>query len=576
MSRRYRELPYYEKWAVLGILLGVIAGLSSILVYFLLRLSEYFFIHQMVGSTLPAPLGFGGSLIYSYRALRPYLLPITASLGALASGVLVLLSPDSSGNGTDKVIHSFHFQQGKIDRKGWIIKALSSALTIGSGGSAGREGPTAFVSASMASQIFDYLRLSPEDRRKAVAIAMGSGIGTVFKSPIAGTLLAAELLYRRDFEHEVIYPSLIASAVGYMIFGYFVGYGPVFGIVPYSFSASQIPYLLALGLLSGAFAILYVKSMFFFEGLFQRANLPSFVKPALGGLFVGLLGIFFPEVIAVGYGWMNLIMFERFSSLVYPSMPLIAFMLLLPFLKILATSMTIGSGGSGGEFAPGIMIGGLVGSAFAIGLSLVLRQNLPVAPYAIIGMASLFGAAANAPLAVIVMAVEMGGNLQLFPAAMLSAGLAYIIAHDYSLYHSQVGSRRESPAHALEYSIPVLRQIKVEDVQIRNIYVKDSSTAEEAIRIMKSYGMLSIPVIDESGRFVGAVRLEDLSSAKSVKEKVIKGIPYVRLESTLEEAWEAMATSKSTWVPILKEGKFVGIITMEDMLNAYKAVTKFR
>ena len=568
------KLDYYEKWAVLGILLGFVAGATSLLIFYIVRLSEYFFLYTLVGTKLPTPLGFGGSLSYKYLALRPYLLPITAAIGAFISGLITKISPDATGNGTDKVIGSFHFKQGKFDRLGWIIKAVASAFTIGSGGSAGREGPEAFVSASVASHVFDVLKLSPEDRRKAVAIALGSGIGTIFKSPIAGTLLSAELLYKRDFEYEVIYPSLIASAVGYMIFGMAVGYGPMFGIITYSFSISQIPSFLALGIVSGLFAILYVKSMFSFENIFGKVKATLAVRAAIGGAAVGVIGMAFPEIIAVGYGWMNLILDGKLNVLVGLGMSPIIILILLPFLKILATSLTIGSGGSGGEFAPGIMIGGLVGSVFAVLISVLTKTSYPLAPYAIVGMASLFGAAANAPLAVIVMAVEMGGNLQLLPPTMLSASVAFIIAYRHSLYHAQVQSRKDSPAHAQEYSVPLLKQVKVEEVTIKNIFVMDSSSSKEVIDKMKMEGLASLPVIDEKGNFIGVVRLEDLDESSNMKEKIIRGTPYVRPESTLEEAWEAMATSKSTWVPVVKGGKFIGILTMEDMLSGYKKFAK--
>jgi CIC family chloride channel protein len=570
------KLDYYEKWAVLGILLGFVAGATSLLIFYLLRFVEYIFLYNLVGTKLPVPLGFGGSVNYTYSSLRPYLLPLTAALGAFISGILTTFSPDAAGNGTDKVIQSFHYKQGKFDKFGWLIKAIASAFTIGSGGSAGREGPEAFVSASVASHVFDLFKLSPEDRRKAVAVALGSGIGTIFKSPIAGTLLSAELLYKRDFEYEVIYPSLIASAVGYMIFGIAVGYGPMFGTIMYSFSVSQIPSFLALGIVSGLFAILYVKSMFYFENIFGKVKLPFAVRAAIGGASVGVIGMAFPEIIAVGYGWMNLILDEKLNVLVGLGLSPIIILIMLPFLKILATSLTIGSGGSGGEFAPGIMIGGLVGSVFAVLISVLTKTSYPLAPYAIVGMASLFGAAANAPLAVIVMAVEMGGNLQLLPPTMLSAGLAFIIAYRYSLYHAQVQTRKDSPAHAQEYSVPLLKRIKVEDVMIKNIFVMDSSNSKEAIDKMKREGLASLPVIDEKGNFIGVVRLEDLDQSSNLKEKIIRGTPYVRPESTLEEAWEAMATSKSTWIPVVRGGKFIGIITMEDMLSGYKKIAKMQ
>jgi Hemolysins and related proteins containing CBS domains len=159
---------------------------------------------------------------------------------------------------------------------------------------------------------------------------------------------------------------------------------------------------------------------------------------------------------------------------------------------------------------------------------------------------------------------------------MLSASVAFIIAYRHSLYHAQVQSRKDSPAHAQEYSVPLLKQVKVEEVTIKNIFVMDSSSSKEVIDKMKREGLASLPVIDEKGNFIGVVRLEDLDQSSNLKEKIIRGTPYVRPESTLEEAWEAMATSKSTWVPVVKGGKFIGILTMEDMLSGYKKFAKMK
>jgi CIC family chloride channel protein len=571
-----RRLSYFEKWALIGLLVGIIAGTSSIAVFYLLRLVEYAFLVKGVGTALPAPLGEGGSVVYRYIALRPYLLPITVATGAFISGILIRFSSSASGNGTDKTIEAFHYKQGKFDKIGWLVKLFASAFTIGGGGSAGREGPEAFISAGLSSNVSGLLKISPEDRRKIVAVAMGAGIGTIFKSPIAGALLSAELLYHRDFEYEVIFPSLIASAVGYMIFGLAVGYGPIFGIYIYTFSISQVPLFIVLGLLCGAFAILYVKSMFGFEKIFGMLRAPLAVRAAIGGLVVGIIGVFFPEIISVGYGWMNIIMLGKTNELVGLGLTPILILILLPFLKILATSLTIGSGGSGGEFAPGIMIGGLVGAVFGVLLNMAFGSSYSLVPYAVIGMAALFGAAANAPISVMIMAIEMGGSIELLPPAMLASVASYLIAWKFSLYHSQLPTRRDSPAHTQEYSIPLLSKIKVEDVSIKNIFVNLNLTVNEAIKKMKMEGMESIPVVDLNGKFVGIVRLPDLTAARTLSEKIIKGTPYVRPESTLEQAWEALATSRSSWVPVVKDGRFVGIITINEMLDGYKHFSKMQ
>ena len=205
------SLSFLEKWTVLGIVIGVVAGLSSVALYFLIRAIEYLLLVRAAGLYIPIPPGEGGATGCPPGARFSLLLPAIVGIGGMLSALIIRLSPEASGNGTDRAVESYHFRNGAFSRWSWAAKMLSSAITIGSGGSAGREGPEAFISAGISSEIFSLLRLSPEDRRLAVAVAMGAGIGTIFKAPIAGAILSAELLYRRDFEYEAIFPSLIAS-----------------------------------------------------------------------------------------------------------------------------------------------------------------------------------------------------------------------------------------------------------------------------------------------------------------------------------------------------------------------------
>jgi CIC family chloride channel protein len=193
------ELPYYIKWFILGIIVGVVAGLSALTFYFTLKFMEYLFMVKLIAFKLPLPLGEGGSLNYVLHVERPWLIPVSTALGGLLSGLIVYTwAPEAEGHGTDAAINAFHRLQGKIRRRIPLIKLIASAITIGSGGSAGREGPTAQLSAGIGSLIADLLGLSTEDRRIAVAVGIGAGIGSIFKAPMGGAILAAEVLYKRD------------------------------------------------------------------------------------------------------------------------------------------------------------------------------------------------------------------------------------------------------------------------------------------------------------------------------------------------------------------------------------------
>ncbi len=448
-----RGLSYFEKWLLLGVVAGVIAGLAAVVFYTLTRLFEDVFMRELVGMAVPRALGEGGSLDFRPNMGNYLLVPAATAIGGLISGFLVYtFAPEAEGHGTDAVIRAYHYLQGKIR---WVVvpvKVLASAITIGSGGSAGSEGPTALFSAGIGSLSADLFKLSPEDRRRMVAIGIGAGIGSIFKAPFGGALLAAEILYRRDIEAEVLYPAIVAAAVGYAIFGAFFGYGPIFGAYPGQFNPQSLPIFALLGLINGPMAILYVKAFYGLNGYFKKLKIRDHFKPLLGGLATGLLGLMAPEVLGEGDGWISLIMHGKIDAFYSPLLPPLLLLALLPFLKILATSFSIGSGGSGGVFVPGLFIGAFVGADLGLLFRHFYHQLVPsLAPFVIVGMASFFAAAGKVPLSVMAMVVEMTGSPELLPAAMIATALSYLTSWGYSIFQSQVETRRDSPAHRAEY-----------------------------------------------------------------------------------------------------------------------------
>ncbi len=218
---------YLQKWVILGAMIGVVAGLGAILFFEAIDICTRLFL-GLADYTPPVPAGEGATVVESPGRL--WMIPIVTTLGGLIAGVIVFtLAPEAEGHGTDAAIDAFHHKAGHIRARIPPIKLVASAVTIGSGGSAGREGPTAQIAAGFGSWVSEVLHLSAEDRRIALAVGMGAGIGAIFKAPLGGAILAAEILYIRDFELAAIVPGFIASVVGYTIFGAWAGWTPVFG-----------------------------------------------------------------------------------------------------------------------------------------------------------------------------------------------------------------------------------------------------------------------------------------------------------------------------------------------------------
>ena len=306
-SRWLENASYLQKWLILGVLIGAMAGIGAIVFYEALLACTHFFLGTLAGYHVPTPVSEGGHGA-SKSFTRPWALPLVVGLGALLGGIIVFrFAPEAEGHGTDAAISAVHHNPRGIRFRAVIVKIVASALTIGAGGSGGREGPTGQISAGFASLLARELDLSPADARIAVVTGIGSGIGAIFGAPLGGAVLACEILYRDDFDAAALLPSFVASLVGYVIFGTVVGFTPLFGFAgSYHFSdPTHLVWFALIGVLGGLIGLLYAKGFYGISDLFGRLALPRWVKPAIGGVIVGLIALAIPEVLGTGYGWIQ-------------------------------------------------------------------------------------------------------------------------------------------------------------------------------------------------------------------------------------------------------------------------------
>ncbi|HLI24421.1 MAG TPA: chloride channel protein, partial [Acidimicrobiales bacterium] len=458
-----------------------------------------------------------------------------------------------------------------------VVKIIASALTIGSGGSGGREGPTAQISAGFGSLLARVLDLSPADGRIAVAVGIGSGIGSIFGAPLGGALLSAEILYRDDIEVDALIPGIIASIIGYTVFSAFQGFEPLFGFAGARYHFTQplhLAWYALIGVIGGFVGLLYAKSFYGITDLFGRLPGPRFVRPAIGGLLTGLLCLGVPQALGTGYGWI-----QQGLSRQLLGIP-IWIVLALPFAKILATSFSIGSGGSGGIFGPGMVIGAFIGGA-------VWRVLEPVAPgiphsptpFVVVGMMACFGAIARAPLAVMIMVAEMTGSLSVLAPAMVAVGLATLIVRraDDTIYRSQLRSRAEAPANRLSASMPLSRSLRVADAMSPpRLILSGRNQADEVAAKLDREGLPGAPVVDERGAFIGTVLRPRLSADVAPDTEVGRladpTAPTVAADDRLDSALEALVNSKGNWVPVLDPNReVVGILSTSGLVRGYRA-----
>ena len=434
------------------LLLGVVGALSAQLFTLLLRLAQSFFLIRLAGYRPPGLPSEGGVLQQVVGPHGLWLIPLVTTLGGLIAGILVYsLAPEAEGHGTDTAVKAYHQSAGSIRARIPLLKMVASAITIGSGGSAGREGPTALISAGIGSIYANLTHRSEADRRLLVLIGMASGLSAIFRSPIGTAIFAVEVLYGgMEFEASALIYTMLGSIVAYAVNSIFVGYQPLF-LVPATTPPPLLGYLwyVVLGVAAGLVATLLPMVFYGVRDLFRKISIPNHFKPAIGGLGVGLLALAFPQVLGGGYGYIQLAIRGDLSA---------GLMLALVFVEMLALAFTISSGGSGGVFAPSLFVGAMLGGFMAN----IFHQ--PAAAMTVVGMVAVFGGAARVPIATLIMVTEMTGDYSLLVPAALSVMLSYLIQNSLSahlkyrsLYEAQVPIRTDSPAHYVEHLEAILR-----------------------------------------------------------------------------------------------------------------------
>ena len=447
-----------------AILLGIVGAVAAQLFMVALRWSTSLFLASVAGYHAPGLPGEGGVLRETIGFFGLWLIPVVTTLGGLIVGLLVEgYAPEAEGHGTDAVVRAFHRSDGVIRPRVPPIKLLASAITIGSGGSAGREGPIALVAAGVGSWYATITKREGRDRRLLMLTGMAAGLSAMFRSPIGTALMAIEVLYAdMEFEAGALLYALIASIVAYALNGFFDGWAPLFQLPgPIGRLPSVLDYgwYVVLGVVAGVTATMVPVMFYRVRDLFRASRIPAVLRPAVGGLMVGLLGMAVPQVLGGGYGWMQLAINGQIA---------LGTMLLLVLAKWVATSFSVASGGSGGVFAPSLYVGAMLGGAWAA----IVGE--PPAPFVIVGMAAVFAGAAHVPIATLMMVTEMTGGYTLLVPAALAVVVSYLVQRRLSerlryrsLYEAQVGSRADSPAHHshhLEIAMRILREHEPQDL----------------------------------------------------------------------------------------------------------------
>jgi H+/Cl- antiporter ClcA/CBS domain-containing protein len=570
LRERIRHMAYLRKWVVLGAVIGVISGVGAALFFWALEAASGLFLGLLAGFTPASPLGEGARPITA--AAQPWAIPAVVGLGGLIAGIIVFrFAPEAEGHGTDAAIAAFHHGARRIRGRIPLVKLVASAITIGSGGSGGREGPTAQIGAGFGSFLARVLDLDARDARIAVSTGMGAGIGAIFRAPLGGAVLAVEIPYREDVEADALVPAFVGSIVAFSVFGSLVGFSPIFGRVQgVGFTdPRQLVYYSLIGLAAGIVGRLYIANFYGLTRWFKSWTMPRALRPAIAGLLVGGLALVLPGVLGTGYGWVQAGL-DRTTLLGLPLWVVLA----LPFAKILATSMSIGSGGSGGVFGPGMVVGGLLGAGIWRLLE-PIAPGVPLdpSPFVIVAMMALFGSVAHAPLAVMLMVAEMTDSLAMLGPAMLAIGIATLIVGDRTMYASQVLSRAESPAHRFRFALPLMASIPAGDaVRAPRAILRPGDPVAAAMARLEAAEVPGAPVLERDGAVRGSIDLAALRRADpgSLVGSLSLDDTVISADDALDDALAALADAHRSWAPVVSDDRLAGIVSARDVVGAYR------
>jgi chloride channel protein, CIC family len=496
-----KQISYY-------ILIGIIAGLGSASFHYLCQLGTYIFMGLMAGYTPPTPVGEHHLFTVIDVPFKRWMFFFTPAIGGLLSGWLVYtFAPEAEGHGTDAAIDAYHNKGGFVRGRIPIIKTIASALTITSGGSGGREGPIAQIGAGFGSFLATQLRLSDRDRRIMLAAGIGAGVGSIFRAPFAGALFAAEVLYKDpEFESEVIIPAGISSVVAYCVFCLIFGWGSLFESPDFTFDnpLELGPYLI-LALVLVASGILYIKSFYGVKDIAGTIKIPNHIKPAIGGLLTGTIGFFLPQTLSFGYGFAQMALYNHLPTL---------FLIALAFGKIATTSLSIGSGGSGGVFGPSVVIGGALGGSVGR-IFHILMPGIVTHPgaFVVVGMAGFFAAVSNAPISTIMFVSEMTNSYHLLLPSLLVCSVTYLLSRKWTIYIKQVPSRIDSNAHRGDFFVDILEAIKVKELlpQLRKVeLIPEDMTFNSFKKFFSSSQQPYFPVVDKYRKLTGIFSINDV------------------------------------------------------------------
>ena len=555
---------------LLAAFIGFLSGYGAVLFRLLIKGTQFVF------------YGHTGDILAFAHSLPLYMIIGIPCLGGLMVGVIVTFAAnEAKGHGVPEVMEAVALRNGVIRKRVAAAKIMASAICIGSGGSVGREGPIVQIGSSLGSTVSQIFNVARANQKTMVGCGAAAGIAATFNAPIAGVLFALEILLG-DFGIASFSPVVLSSVTATTISRHYFGDFPAFTIPPYHLKTMwEFAIYPFLGLFAGLVAVFFIITLYKAEDLFDNIPIPQWLKPALGGLLLGLILIKFPEVFGVGYGAINEALFDRLPEL---------FLISLVFLKIAATSITLGTGGSGGIFAPSLFIGAMAGGFFGT----VVNQLFPTltaspATYALVGMGAVVAGTTHAPITAIIIIFEMSGNYKIILPMMITCILSTMLASSLkkgSIYTIKLLRRDVDISGGMEQNL-------LRSLEVGQFMTKDPPTVHEGMPLVELIGTFKtenvsyLHVVDADGDLTGIISFRDIRPvfqektlhwlvvAKDVATTTLK---TVTAHDSILKALQTMGDLGISQLPVVGEEngkKVIGTLRDKDVIAAYdKAIIR--
>ena len=555
---------------LLGIIVGVVGGYGAVGFRYLIN-----FIQSIAYGSPTALLDIVKEISWPMRIAIP-------AIGGLIVGPIVyFFAREAKGHGVPEVMYAVALKQGIIRKRIVFIKALVSAICIGTGGSVGREGPIVQIGSAVGSTLGQMFNVSTNRMRTMVGCGAAAGIAATFNAPIAGSLFALEIILG-EFEIASFSPIIISAVSATAISRHYLGDIPAFILPEYVLhSPLEFPLYALLGILCALVAVGFTLFLYRAEDAWDGIEFPEYLKALIGGIMMGTMGLVFPQVLGVGYGAIDLALMVKLSWW---------FMALLVLFKILATSITIGSGGSGGIFAPSLFMGAMAGGAFGA----VVHNFFPsvaVSPgaYAVVGMGAVVAATTHGPLQAILIIFEMTGNYKVILPLMITCIISCLIARKLcgeSIYTFKLIRRGINIRGGKEVNI--LSSMAVKDVMYHTVeMVPENLLLKQFAEALPKSRSNNFVVVNEKEEITGVLTFLDyydnlfngkLDDRMVVKDIMTADVVTASIDDDLGTAMEKITAGDFSILPVVsadKPLKMLGILTRRDILEAYdQAVIK--